>query len=257
MNYNELQDKSIKKLAEIDRRLENGFTLPNKLNPEAAKTFDSLKKHLLPNPAVQRIRALVLSEEQKLKKAKTQLSTAEFKKLKSKSMQRILAETEGFKKKTIMKILDEISSLENEHRENKSKRSTERLADLQEYQLSTRFLDESTAMQKLVKIAQNGEYSEAELLSLGSISPLTFKKAREIMSETPPHLASPKGKSLLTQLERITNLGTGELSYFIRDEQNNRSVASSINALDFFSEERNLAPTANDFQPEPAAQAAG
>lgn len=254
MQYEELIDRGIRKIGNIDRMLETG-SFPTHLQPNhrAAETFDTLGKkgHLLPNPAVQKIRGLVLSEEQKIKKARGQLNGVELQKLKQTAMKNVIRATEKLKKSKLEKILGRLDEIEKEHKQKRygSNDGINRFIKLQEGQILNQFIDETEAIKRLQQMKRTGSYDEAESLILGSKSKACNKLLRELRSEYPPHLGE-EGAKLKRQMEELIEEETGTLTYHVRDEKNNRTIPSRFNVIAFFSDE-GMTMTAADFQGEP------
>lgn len=257
MSFEELTDQAIRRVAEIDRKLESGGFQTEHLQPDNSKAerYDSLKKlgHVLPNASLTKVLGFVRAEEGKIKRAKGRLSGAELKKLKSQAMKNIVEQTENIKKRKMENILNELDKLEREYSDRKVKYANQRLADLMQGELSTKYMNEGEALTRIAAMSSNREYDEIELLSLGSVSELAYKNAKKLMKEVPPAVATPEGKKLTAQLEQLMTEQVGTMTYEIKDEKEGRTVRSRISVIDFFND--TVQPKAADFQPEPAASA--
>ena len=246
MNYSELEDKAVRKIARIQTEIDAGnefiMTGNRDVNRRGFIDFFTSKNHV-DAPLLSKAMNAVASAENRIRKARlSNLSGSETRKFEKKIFSDLIRSTEVAKSKEIKETADALFKMRNAEKPRDFGSTTGELLNLQKLQLQHRFTDESTAIGLMAGMEKRG-YDETELLVLSAISKRTNSRAADVRENLPAALANSEGIKLIKKLESLLDLRSGEIGYNLKSAPN---VTEKIHIADLLAD---VSPTVADLEP--------
>ena len=248
MKFSELEDQAIRKIAQIEDRVEkNNFPIFQDKNRKDTRSMITKFKdlgHLDESPTLNFALSQVSQLEEKIRKAKAQnLAGKDLKELKERGLKQLVSQIEQQKKATLLKLLEKSEQAKRDFEESEKQLSNIHRENLKlsKLQLQYSHIPEDQILTKISHMEKSGKYDPLELLVAGSKSEKLFKRSEELREKI-PEFFSQSGKETIDQIEELTDLQPGQISYSY-----NGSAKQKLNVADLL-EEKNLSPTIEDIK---------